>query len=67
MMKQITLGGRFTFGNTSPTVNRMGHGAMQLAGPGVWAPPRDSDGASEFCARLSRPGVNHIDARWRER
>jgi pyridoxine 4-dehydrogenase len=35
MMKPISLGGSFTFRNTSVTVNRMGYGAMQLAGPQV--------------------------------
>ena len=45
MMKQINLGGSFTLANTSLTVNRMGYGAMQLAGPEVWGPPRDPDEA----------------------
>jgi pyridoxine 4-dehydrogenase len=45
MMRPTRLGGRFTFGKTSLTVNRMGYGAMQLAGPGVWGPPKDTDGA----------------------
>jgi pyridoxine 4-dehydrogenase len=40
-----SLGGSFTFGESSLTVNRMGYGAMQLAGPGVWGPPKDPDGA----------------------
>jgi hypothetical protein len=43
--KQINLGGNFTLVNTSLTVNRMGYGAMQLAGPQVWGPPHDSDEA----------------------
>jgi pyridoxine 4-dehydrogenase len=34
------LGGKFTFPGTSMTVHRMGYGAMQLAGPGVFGPPR---------------------------
>jgi hypothetical protein len=37
MMKQMSLGGSLTFGNTSLNVNRMGYGAMQLADPGVWS------------------------------
>ena len=44
-MSEATLGGRFTFPATSLTVHRSGYGAMQLAGPGVWGPPRDPDGA----------------------
>jgi pyridoxine 4-dehydrogenase len=44
-MRPTSLGGSFTFGKTSLTVNRMGYGAMQLAGPGVWGPPKDPDGA----------------------
>ena len=35
MTKQTDLGGSFTFPGTSMTVNRMGYGAMQLAGPQV--------------------------------
>ncbi len=38
MTKKIDLGGPFTFPGGSMTVNRMGYGAMQLAGPQVWAP-----------------------------
>ena len=47
------LGGTFTFANTTMTVNRMGYGAMQLAGPEVWGPPRDPDEAIGFCAKRS--------------
>ena len=36
-----TLGGTFTLQGTSMTLNRMGYGAMQLAGPQVFGPPRD--------------------------
>ena len=39
------LGANFTFPGTSMTVHRMGYGAMQLAGPGVFGPPRDPDAA----------------------
>ena len=39
------LGGTFTFAATTLTVNRMGYGAMQLAGPHVFDPPKDRDGA----------------------
>jgi len=42
---ETTFSGQFTFPGTSLTVQRMGYGAMQLAGPGVWGPPKDPDGA----------------------
>jgi len=61
MMRATSLGGRFTFGKTSLTVNRMGYGAMQLAGPGVWGPPRDPDGAVRVLREAVAAGVNHID------
>jgi pyridoxine 4-dehydrogenase len=61
MMKPIGLGGSFTFPNTSLTVNRMGYGAMQLAGPQVWGPPRDPDGAVRVLRAAVAAGVNHID------
>ena len=44
-MVEQTLGGSFTLPGTSLTVNRMGYGAMQLAGPHVFGPPRDIDEA----------------------
>jgi len=43
------------------TVNRMGYGAMQLAGPQVWGPPRDIDGAVAVLREAVASGVNHID------
>jgi aryl-alcohol dehydrogenase-like predicted oxidoreductase len=43
------------------TVNRMGYGAMQLAGPGVWGPPRDRDEAVRVLREAVAAGVNHID------
>jgi aryl-alcohol dehydrogenase-like predicted oxidoreductase len=52
---------RFTFPGTSLTVERMGYGAMQLAGPGVWGPPRDMDGAITVLREAVAAGVNHID------
>jgi pyridoxine 4-dehydrogenase len=60
-MTQATLGGRFTFPSTSLTVNRIGNGAMQLAGPGVWGPPRDPDAAIAVLREAVASGVNHID------
>jgi pyridoxine 4-dehydrogenase len=56
-----SLGGSYTFGKTSLTVNRMGYGAMQLAGPGVWGPPKDLDGAVGVLREAVTAGVNHID------
>ena len=52
---------RFTFPGTSLTVGRMGYGAMQLAGPGVWGPPRDMDGAIAVLREVVAAGVNHVD------
>jgi pyridoxine 4-dehydrogenase len=61
MMRPTNLGGSFTLGKTSLTVNRMGYGAMQLAGPGVWGPPKDPDGAVAVLREAVAAGVNHID------
>jgi aryl-alcohol dehydrogenase-like predicted oxidoreductase len=55
------LGGRFTFPATSLSVQRIGYGAMQLAGPGVWGPPKDPDGAIAVLREAVAAGVNHID------
>src|SRR5215472_6847917 len=55
------LGGTFTFPNTSLTVNRMGYGAMQLAGPGVFGPSRDTYEAIQVLREAVETGVNHID------
>src|SRR5229473_3818903 len=60
-MVEINLGGRFTFPGTSLTVHRIGYGAMQLAGPGVWGPPKDPDGAVAVLREAVAVGVNHID------
>src|SRR3984893_11887261 len=63
MTKQmdLDLGGSFTLPGTSMIVNRMGYGAMQLAGPGVWGPPRDVDGATAVLREAVSAGVNHLD------
>jgi pyridoxine 4-dehydrogenase len=61
MTNQMNLGGSFTLANSSLTVNRMGYGAMQLAGPQVWGPPRDVDGAVRVLREAVEAGVNHID------
>ena len=60
-MSEAKLGGRFTFPSASLTVNRIGYGAMQLAGPGVWGPPKDPDGAIAVLREAVAAGVNHID------
>lgn len=61
MTRQINLGSSFTLPHTSWTVNRMGYGAMQLAGPQVWGPPRDMDQAIKVLREAVEAGVNHID------
>jgi pyridoxine 4-dehydrogenase len=61
MTTQMKLGGAFTFPGTSMTVNRMGYGAMQLAGPQVWGPPRDTNAAVAVLREAVAAGVNHID------
>src|SRR6202167_484315 len=58
---ETKLGGRFTFPGTSLTVQRIGYGAMQLAGPGVWGPPKDPNGAIAVLREAVAAGVNHID------
>jgi pyridoxine 4-dehydrogenase len=61
MTKRLDLGGSFTLPGTSMTLHRMGYGAMQLAGPGVWGPPRDVDVAIAVLREAVTAGVNHID------
>ncbi len=61
MTKHTKLGGTFTPPGTSMTVNRMGYGAMQLAGPGVWGPPRNENEAIGVLREAVAAGVNHID------
>ncbi|MGA9720307.1 MAG: aldo/keto reductase family oxidoreductase [Acidobacteriaceae bacterium] len=61
MTTQISLGGSFTLPGTSTTVNRMGYGAMQLAGPHVWGPPQDPDQAVAVLREAIASGVDHID------
>ncbi|HEY4358082.1 MAG TPA: oxidoreductase [Acidobacteriaceae bacterium] len=57
----INLGGTFTFPGTELTVNRMGYGAMQLAGPHVFGPPKDRAAAIAVLREAVASGVNHID------
>lgn len=53
--------GRFTFPGTSISVNRMGYGAMQLAGPHVFGEPKDPDEARAVLEETRRLGIDHID------
>ncbi|MCW2672512.1 MAG: oxidoreductase [Frankiales bacterium] len=55
----MTLAGTAALGPR--TVHRMGFGAMQLAGPGVFGPPRDRDEALRVLAAVQTAGVDHID------
>ena len=55
----IQKSGTFTLGTRS--VNRLGYGAMQLAGPGVFGPPKDRNGALAVLREAVAQGVNHID------
>ena len=61
MSNQTNLGGAFTLPGTSFTVNRMGYGAMQLAGPHVFGPPRDRDEAISVLQEAIATGIDHID------
>jgi pyridoxine 4-dehydrogenase len=61
MIEQKELAGTFTLPGTSITLNRMGYGAMQLAGPGVWGPPKDVNTAIAVLQEAVECGVNHID------
>jgi pyridoxine 4-dehydrogenase len=58
-MTDITKAGTFKLGNQ--IVNRMGYGAMQLAGPSVFGPPKDRDAALAVLREAVAAGVNHID------
>ncbi len=65
MPQQSNLGGSFNFPGSSLRVNRMGYGAMQLAGKDgnklVWGPPRDMNEAVAVLQEAVASGVNHID------
>jgi pyridoxine 4-dehydrogenase len=61
MLQQTDLAGSFTLPGTTMTVNRMGYGAMQLAGAGVFGPPRDVNEAVAVLREAVESGVNHID------
>ena len=55
----VSATGVFSLGDR--TVNRLGYGAMQLAGPGVFGPPKDRDAALAVLRAAVASGVNHID------
>lgn len=55
------LGGQFTFPGSALKVRRLGYGAMQLAGPGVWGPPKDPDAAVAVLREAVAAGINHLD------
>jgi pyridoxine 4-dehydrogenase len=61
MTLQRLPGGTYTMGDFGPTVNRVGYGAMQLAGPHVFGPPRDHDQAIAVLRAVVEMGINHID------
>jgi aryl-alcohol dehydrogenase-like predicted oxidoreductase len=56
-----TLGGTFPFPHTPHTVHRIGYGAMQLSGPGIFGPPKDRDAAIALLREALAAGVDHID------
>ncbi len=58
-MVDISKAGTFKLGDR--IVKRMGYGAMQLAGPGVFGPPKDRAGAIAVLREAVASGVNHID------
>ncbi len=55
------LAGTFTFPGTALTVHRLGYGAMQLTGPGIYGPPKDPEAALAVLREAVAAGVNHID------
>ncbi len=61
MAKLNELGGVFTLPGTGITINRIGYGAMQLAGPQVFGPPLDREEAVAVVREAVESGVNHID------
>ena len=58
-MPTIDASGTFPLGHRA--VTRLGYGAMQLAGPGVFGPPKDHDGAVAVLRQAVASGVDHID------
>ena len=60
MTPSLLPGGTFTLADDL-TLTRMGYGAMQLAGPHVFGPPADHDGAIAVLRAVVELGINHID------
>ena len=58
-MSNLERAGTFALGGR--TVNRLGYGAMQLAGPRAFGPPRDRDAALALLREAVTNGINHID------
>ncbi|MER8885548.1 aldo/keto reductase family oxidoreductase [Mesorhizobium sp. M0816] len=58
-MSSVDQSGTFILGDRK--VRRLGYGAMQLAGPGVFGPPKDHDAALGVLREAVAQGVNHID------
>ena len=58
-MSKISKAGTFRLG--ARTVKRMGYGAMQLAGPGVFGPPKNREEAVALLREAVASGVDHID------
>ena len=58
-MTDVSKAGTYRFGDR--TVNRIGYGAMQLSGPGIFGPPKDRDEAIAVLREAVASGVNHID------
>jgi aryl-alcohol dehydrogenase-like predicted oxidoreductase len=61
MTSQFNAAGAFTLPGSALTLNRMGYGAMQLAGPHVFGPPKNVDEAITVLRKAVEAGVNHID------
>src|SRR5258708_13996978 len=58
-MRSVERSGTFLLGDTP--VRRLGYGAMRLAGPGVFGPPKDRDAALAVLREAVASGVDHID------
>lgn len=58
MTRHMQPAGTFMLGDLS--VRRLGYGAMQLAGPGVFGPPKDREAALTVLREAAASGVNHI-------
>src|ERR1700733_2906228 len=60
MTTDVLTAGTFKMADDA-TVTRMGYGAMQLAGPGVFGPPKDHDAAIAVLREVVESGITHID------